>query len=415
MSHRQGLGMGQNIVFRFLYRAKPTCRFINGRQFSSMSVFQLPFLLTSPPKLRFIGPPALSNKRYITKGPEDEDQEASALVTEKYFSVDNTRESNKESFNDAIDIFTHRDTRRRGSVEFIYAAMRNMETFGVHRDLKVYKKLIDVMPKGKMIPENRLQSDFFHYPKQQQCMVDLLQKMERNRIIPDEETGDMILNVFGKYSTPFKRYCRMMYWMPKFKNKSPWPLPFEVPNDAQELAKLAIKQITSVDPMTNINVIKTEDVEDSLDKTWIVSGQSPDQSHLISELATGTALYVEGGFRVWLRDAQVTYFILRGPAIPRPPPMDGEPDDLHAVRRWMDGVKGDDPLVVLPNVHQQEDGTILGCCATGTSSRDSLLSWVRAMERDNPSLEKMVVMFTLQSPLGPVIPVTETNKAAAPL
>jgi len=334
-------------------------------------------------------------------------------VTEKYFAVDETKQKNKESFNDAIDIFTHKDSRRRGSVEFIYAAMRNMETFGVHKDLKVYKKLIDVMPKGKMIPENRLQSDFFHYPKQQQCMVDLLQKMERAKVIPDEETGDMLLNIFGKYSTPFKRYCRMMYWMPKFKNKSPWPLPFEVPSDALSLAKLAIQRITSVDAMTNINVIKTEEIEDSLDKTWIVSGQSPDQQHLISKLPEGTALYVEGGFRVWLRDSQVTYFILRGPAAAPPPPVEGDEDDLHAVRRWMDGVKGEEPLVNLPTVHEQVDGTILGCCATGTSSRDSLLSWVRTLEKENPHLEKMVVMFTLQSPLGPVIPVTETSKAAA--
>jgi evolutionarily conserved signaling intermediate in Toll pathway len=35
----------------------------------------------------------------------------------------------------------------------------------------------------------------------------------------------------------------MMYWMPKFKNLSPWLLPFELPNDAMELAKLAIRQV----------------------------------------------------------------------------------------------------------------------------------------------------------------------------
>ena len=29
--------------------------------------------------------------------------------------------------------------------------------------------------------------------------------------------GNILLNTFGKYGTPFKRYCRMMYWMPKFK------------------------------------------------------------------------------------------------------------------------------------------------------------------------------------------------------
>jgi signaling intermediate in Toll pathway protein len=59
-------------------------------------------------------------------------------------------------------------------VEFIYAALRNMEHFGVHRDLASYKKLMAVFPKGKMIPDNRLVADFFHYPKHQQCAVRIL-------------------------------------------------------------------------------------------------------------------------------------------------------------------------------------------------------------------------------------------------
>ena len=119
---------------------------------------------------------------------EDDDDRSSELVTEKYFAADN-KERNKESFFGAIDIFTHKNRRRRGSVEFIYAAMRNMEKYGVSRDLEVYKKILDVLPKGKYLPANRLQSDFFHYPKQQQVATSLLAKMQRNNVIPDEETG----------------------------------------------------------------------------------------------------------------------------------------------------------------------------------------------------------------------------------
>jgi signaling intermediate in Toll pathway protein len=116
------------------------------------------------------------------KGPaNDEDTRQSAVITRGYFDREQD-DRNKESFEGAVDIFTHKDTRRRGSVEFIYAAMRNMEQFGVHRDLGSYKKLMEVFPKGKMIPENRLQADFFHYPKQQQCATVLLQKMEMNKV-----------------------------------------------------------------------------------------------------------------------------------------------------------------------------------------------------------------------------------------
>jgi len=338
---------------------------------------------------------------------DDENQRTSALVTQKYFEYGQDSK-NKESFEGAIDIFTDKDTRRRGSVEFIYAAMRNMEQFGVHKDLGSYKKLLEVLPKGKMIPENRLQGDFFHYPKQQQCATTLLHKMERNKVIPDEEMGDIMLNVFGKYATPYKRYCRMMYWMPKFKNLSPFPLPDELPNEALELAKLAIKQITSVDPSTKLDIINTEDVPDSNDKTWVVSGQSFNQKELLENLKAGTPLYVEGAFRVWLKECQVSYFILRGPPMPVPAPPSMDDDELGIISRWMDGDKSPAGTVVKePTVHEQEDGTILAVCATGSSSRDSLLSWIRTLQTTNPNLANLAVLFTLTSPLGPVIPVKD--------
>ena len=289
-----------------------------------------------------------------------------------------------------------------------------MEKFGVHKDLGTYRKLMEVFPKGKMIPENRLQGDFFHYPKQQQCATSLLHKMELNKLIPDEEMGDIILNVFGKYSTPYKRYCRMMYWMPKFKNLSPWPLPDELPNSALELAKLAIRQITSVDPTTKLEIIDTEDIPDANDKTWIVSGQSFNQKDLLSLMEEGTPLYVEGAFRVWLKDQQVSYFILRGPPVAPVPEPETDNDDFSVISKWMTGEKSSAGTVVKePSVHEQEDGTILAVCATGSSSRDSLLSWIRKLEDTNPNLAKMAVLFTLTSPLGPVIPVMEETNMSA--
>ena len=339
---------------------------------------------------------------------DDDNSRTSALVTRKYFDSEDNKEKNKESFDGAIDIFCDKDTRRRGSVEFIYAAMRNMEKFGVHRDLGTYRKLMEVFPKGKMIPENRLQGDFFHYPKQQQCATSLLQKMELNKVIPDEEMGDIILNVFGKYSTPYKRYCRMMYWMPKFKNLSPWPLPEELPDDALELAKYAIKQISSVDPLTKLDIIDTHDITDANDKTWIVSGQSLNQKDILDQLEENTPLYVEGAFRVWLQDKQVSYFILRGPPVAPTPEPETDNDDFSVISRWMTGERSSAGTVVRePSVHEQEDGTILAVCATGSSSRDSLLSWIRVLEEKNPHLSKMAVLFTLTSPLGPVIPIKE--------
>lgn len=46
------------------------------------------------------------------------------------------------------------------------------------------------------------------------------------------------------------------------------------------------------------------------------------------------------------------------------------------------------------SVHVQDDGTIYAICATGTSTKDSLLSWVRLLERDgNDVLMQIPVLF----------------------
>lgn len=53
------------------------------------------------------------------------------------------------------------------------------------------------------------------------------------------------------------------------------------------------------------------------------------------------------------------------------------------------------------SIHQQDDGTIYAICATGTSSKDSLLSWIRLLELNgNPNLGKMPVLFKFRSPLS---------------
>lgn len=86
----------------------------------------------------------------------------------------------KKTYLEAVKMFETQDNRRRGHVEFIYAALIRMKDFGVHKDLEAYKALVEVLPKGKFIPTNIFQSEFMHYPKQQQCAVDLLEQMEEN-------------------------------------------------------------------------------------------------------------------------------------------------------------------------------------------------------------------------------------------
>lgn len=45
-------------------------------------------------------------------------------------------------------------------------------------------------------------------------------------------------------------------------------------------------------------------------------------------------------------------------------------------------------------IHQQDDGTILAIAATGTSSQESLLLWLRKLEQHNPRLRSAPIVVT---------------------
>jgi evolutionarily conserved signaling intermediate in Toll pathway len=64
-------------------------------------------------------------------------------------------------------------------------------------------------------------------------------------------------------------------------------------------------------------------------------------------------------------------------------------------------------LEPLRTVHEQIDGTIIAIAATGSSSRDSLLSWIRFLQQSNPALDRIPVLFSMTSPLGQVVPFEE--------
>jgi len=327
-----------------------------------------------------------------------------------------TEDRSKETFLAAIKMYYTRDVQRRGHVEFIYSALSHMEEFGVHRDLEAYKKILDILPKGKMIPTNVFQAEFMHYPKQQQCAIDLLEKMEDNGVIPDAETEAMIMNTFGKHGHPMKKLMRMSYWLPKFKNASPWPLPQTIPNSNLEIAKLAVARMCSVDPASTIDIFQTKELEDSIDDTWIVSGQSIIQQELLEKLEAQKPVYVEGGFPIWLRKTSINYFILRSePVVPTEKELDLHSqfdfDDVSKLQSWILGEEDLTPkdVIVQPSVHEQEDGTILAIGVTGTSSKDSLLSWIRFLEKKNPHLANLSVIFATSSPLGEVAPSIESG------
>lgn len=103
---------------------------------------------------------------------------------------------------------------------------------------------------------------------------------------------------------------------------------------------------------------------------------------------------------VWIKEHPLNYFILRGE--PLPPVVEEEisSDDVSNIKVPFFSTKPPvgKMLTVISSVHEQEDGVIFSVCATGTSSKDSLLSWIRHLENDgNPSLGKIPIVFTLKT------------------
>lgn len=113
------------------------------------------------------------------------DKQLTTYVPRNFHDID---QKNKDSFLEMIDVFIEITRKRSGHVEFIDSALKYMKEFGVHKDLEVYKALINVLPKGKLVPENFLQSEFMHYPKQQNCIINLLEQMEDNGKMTMERT-----------------------------------------------------------------------------------------------------------------------------------------------------------------------------------------------------------------------------------
>lgn len=192
-----------------------------------------------------------------------------------------------------------------------------------------------------------------------------------------------------------------MYWMPKFKNLSPWPVPNPPPNEALELAKLAIERMCSVDVRSELKIYETNQVESAIDDTWIVSGQSQEQKQLLSEHKRENALFIEGPNLIWLRNKSVSYFILKGDVHREYKPItDAELDDVSNINVPLFGFARPEKNAVsrLKSIHEQDDGVIYAICCTGVSTKDSLLSWIRLLEKDgNPSLAHLAVLFKFKS------------------
>jgi len=125
----------------------------------------------------------VSRNHFLDARDKDHEEKSKTLVIshQQLFDELAAKEKSKRTFVKALSIYLKRHgVQRRGHVEFIYASLNQMKEFGVEKDIDVYKEIIGLFPKGKMQAMSVWQSELMHYPKQQQCLIDILEKMEIN-------------------------------------------------------------------------------------------------------------------------------------------------------------------------------------------------------------------------------------------
>ncbi|XP_032439130.1 evolutionarily conserved signaling intermediate in Toll pathway, mitochondrial isoform X1 [Xiphophorus hellerii] len=348
---------------------------------------------------------AKSQPEHVRFVNDDDTKKAKSLVTQEDLFEQVAKESKtKATFNQVIDVFTKRDIRRRGHVEFIYAALKKMPEFGVERDLTVYNKLLDVFPKEVFVPRNFIQRMFNHYPRQQECGVQVLEQMESYGIMPNIETKVLLVQIFGEKSHPIRKYQRIMYWFPKFKHVNPFPIPQPLPEDAVDLAVLSLTRIANdLDAKTTVYQLPFTDITESGEEIsfpHIVGIQSPNQMELLAKHNPNRPVFVEGPFPLWLKKTCVYYYILR--ADPTPP--EEKEEEVYDPERCfyyplqldldLDRDLGDEENF---DVDDLDEGPVFAMCMTSRGDQATLNQWISGLQQNNPILGRIPTLFRLDA------------------
>ncbi|XP_062849200.1 evolutionarily conserved signaling intermediate in Toll pathway, mitochondrial isoform X2 [Trichomycterus rosablanca] len=340
------------------------------------------------------------------------DKKSKSLVThDDLFERAAKDAKSKASFNRVIETFSKKDIRRRGHVDFIYAALKKMPEFGVERDLAVYNKLLDVFPKEVFVPRNFIQRMFNHYPRQQECGVQLLEQMENYGIMPNVETKVLLVQIFGPKSHPMRKYQRIMYWFPKFKNLNPFPVPYELPQDPVDLARFSLNRIANdLDAKITVYQLPSTDITETgeeITNSHIVGIQGPEQQSRLAKHNPNRPVFVEGPFPLWLRKTCVHYYLLRADPVPAEEKIEEEldpeltgPNQSFFYPQHIDlDLKvdlGDDHSF---DVEDVVEGAVFAMCMTGQHDQATLAKWISGLQENNPMLGQIPTVFRLDSGL----------------
>ncbi|GMR45483.1 hypothetical protein PMAYCL1PPCAC_15678, partial [Pristionchus mayeri] len=339
---------------------------------------------------------ATSYCRFASSEPSKQEESRLTRIERQFDSIPH-EERDKKAFHAAITLFKER--RSRQHVEFINSALKHVKEFGVHKEIDTYKALLNIFPKGKLIPQNTFQRIFLHYPQQQNCCVKVLDEMEWNGVQPDKEIHDIVVNAFGEWNFATKKIKRMMYWMPKLKysNKYIDRRDIEGKNlTAAELSGYALKMMAR-DPATILDYIKLGDSQSSpedahLEDRWIVSAQSVQQRRIIAALEEGTKISVDGPFRVYIMEHPIQYVKMTSPPLGTPleefekHDMVGREDFSDWFSEWTKDRSGR-----ARSVHEQKDETVLAMAVFSANDNQSAEQWIQHLQKSSPALEKLRV------------------------
>ncbi|XP_012688291.2 evolutionarily conserved signaling intermediate in Toll pathway, mitochondrial [Clupea harengus] len=340
---------------------------------------------------------------------EDAKKEKALVAHDDLFERAGKDAKSKATFNKVVDIFNHRDKRRRGHVEFIYAALKKMPEFGVERDITVYNKILDVFPKEVFVPRNYIQRMFYHYPRQQDCAVEVLEQMEGHGVMPNVETKVLLIQIFGEKSQPVRKYQRTTYWFPRFKHANPFPVPHQLPEDPVDLSRFSLARIANDrDAQVTVYQIPYTDLTETgevIEEPHIVGIQSPDQQSLLAKHNPNRPVFVEGPYPLWLRKTCVYYYVLKADLVPPEekvkeyidPEMVGPEQSLY-YPLWLDldlqRDMGDDFSFKVENL---EEGAVYAMCMAGQGDQATLARWISGLQETNPILGQIPTVFRLDS------------------
>ncbi|KAJ1172371.1 hypothetical protein NDU88_004218 [Pleurodeles waltl] len=280
-----------------------------------------------------------------------------------------------------------------------------MPEFGVERDIAVYNKLLDVFPKEVFVAQNFIQRMFNHYPRQQECAIEVLEQMESYGILPNKDTKFLLLQIFGDRSHPIRKYQRIMYWFPRFKHVNPYPLPTHLPQDSLDLARLSLQRI-SADPDARSTVYQMSSSEECSEQDedrklpYIIGIQSPNQQDLLAQHNPERPVVVEGPFPLWLKAVRVFYYVLRADPLPpeekREKVLDPERSLYYpmVLDLQLERDLGDDDDF---DVNEVDEGPVYAMCMVGSGDQATLARWISGLQETNPVLGHTSVIFRLES------------------